>query len=171
MITVREISVLVPSEARAGEQVVNVALDEAALAKINAARERALKGEDFATLVTEFSQSGSKANGGLIGPLNLNELAEGLRKLLGPMKTGEIAEPLRTPTGYQLLKVELKDESTVEPFEVVRNQVGDKVQGERSQVEMLKFVESLRGQAIIEWKDEDLKKLYEQYRASQKKVD
>ncbi|MBK9241143.1 MAG: SurA N-terminal domain-containing protein [Acidobacteria bacterium] len=79
MITVREISVLVPSEARAGEQVVNVALDEAALAKINAARERALKGEDFATLVTEFSQSGSKANGGLIGPLNLNELAEGLR--------------------------------------------------------------------------------------------
>ncbi|MBK9243079.1 MAG: peptidyl-prolyl cis-trans isomerase [Acidobacteria bacterium] len=171
MITVREISVLVPSEARAGEQVVNVALDEAALAKINAARERALKGEDFATLVTEFSQSGSKANGGLIGPLNLNELAEGLRKLLGPMKTGEIAEPLRTPTGYQLLKVELKDESTVEPFEAVRNQVGDKVQGERRQVEMLKFVESLRAQAIIEWKDEDLKKLYEQYRASQKKVD
>ena len=86
------------------------------------------------------------------------------------MKTGEIAEPLRTPTGYQLLKVELKDESTVEPFEAVRNQVGDKVQGERRQVEMLKFVESLRAQAIIEWKDEDLKKLYEQYRASQKKV-
>ncbi|MSO49092.1 MAG: hypothetical protein EXQ49_04200 [Acidobacteria bacterium] len=171
MITVREISVLGTSEARAGEQVVNVALDEAALDKIKAARERALKGEDFAALVTEFSQSGSKSNGGLIGPLNLNELAEGLRKLLGPMKTGEIAEPLRTPTGYQLLKVELKDESTVESFEAVRNQVGDKVQGERGQVEMLKFVESLRGQAIIEWKDEDLKKLYEQYRASQKKVD
>ncbi len=171
MITVREISVLVPSEARAGEQVVNVAIDEAAHDKVKEARARALKGEDFAALVTEFSQSGSKANGGLIGPLNLNELAEGLRKLLGPMKTGEIAEPLRTPTGYQLLKVELKDESTVEPFEAVRNQVSDKVQGERGQVEMIKFVESLRGQAIIEWKDEDLKKLYDQYRASQKKAD
>ena len=49
--------------------------------------------------------------------------------------------------------------------------MADKVQGERGQVEMLKFVESLRGQAIIEWKDDDLKKLYDQYRASQKKVD
>jgi hypothetical protein len=35
---------------------------------------------------------------------------------------------------------------------------------------MARFVESLRGQAIIEWKDEDLRKMYEQYRASQKKV-
>jgi hypothetical protein len=51
--------------------------------------------------VTEYSQSGSKANGGLIGPLNLNELAEGLRTVLGPLKTGDIAEPIRTPVGYQ----------------------------------------------------------------------
>ena len=170
MITVREISVLVPSEARSGEQVVNVALDEAALTKVKTARERALKGEDFATLVTEMSQSGSKANGGLIGPLNLNELAESLQKLLAPLRTGDIAEPIRTPVGYQLLKVELKDEAAVQPFEAVRAEVSNKVQGERGDVEMAKFVEALRGQAIIEWKDEDLKKMYEQYRAQQKKA-
>lgn len=170
MITVREISVLVPSEARSGEQVVNAAVDEAALEKVKSARARALKGEDFAALVAEMSQSGSKANGGLIGPLNLNELAEGLQKVLGPLKTGDIAEPIRTPVGYQLLKVELKEEATVLPFEAVRNEVSNKVQQERGQVEMLKFVESLRAQAIIEWKDEDLRKMYEQYRAQQKKV-
>jgi parvulin-like peptidyl-prolyl isomerase len=170
MITVREISVLVPSEARSGEQVVNVAVDEAALEKVKSAKARALKGEDFAALVAEMSQSGSKANGGLIGPLNLAELAEGLQKILGPLKTGDIAEPIRTPVGYQLLKVELKDEATVQPFEAVRNEVSMKVQSERSQVEMLKFVEALRAQAIIEWKDEDLKKMYEQYRAQQKKA-
>lgn len=169
MITVREISVLVPSEARSGEQVVNVAVDEAAHEKVKSARERALKGEDFAALVAEMSQSGSKANGGLIGPLNLHELAEGLQKILGPLKTGDIAEPIRTPVGYQLLKVESKDDASVQPFEAVRNEVSNKVQGERSQVEMGKFVESLRAQAIIEWKDEGLKKLYEQYRAQQKK--
>jgi peptidyl-prolyl cis-trans isomerase SurA len=168
MITVREITVLVPSEARSGEQVVNVAVDEAALEKVKSARARALKGEDFAALVTEMSQSGSKANGGLIGPLNLNELAEGLQKLLGPLKTGDIAEPIRTPAGYQLLKVEMKDEATVQPFESVRNDVTMKVQNDRLQVEMEKFVDSLRGQAIIEWKDEDLKRMYEQYRASKK---
>jgi parvulin-like peptidyl-prolyl isomerase len=165
MITVREITVLVPSEARSGEQVVNVAVDEAALEKVKSARARALKGEDFAALVTELSQSGSKANGGLIGPLNLNELAEGLQKLLTPLKTGDIAEPIRTPNGYQLLKVELKDEATVQPFDEVRTEVTNKVQQERGNVEMKKFVDSLRGQAIIEWKDEDLKRMYEQYRA------
>lgn len=170
MITVREITVLVPSEARSGEQVVNVAVDEAALEKVKAARARALKGEDFAALVNEISQSGSKANGGLIGPLNLNELAEGLQKLLGPLKTGDITEPIRTPTGYQLLKVELKDEATVQPFDAVRNDVTGRVQNERAQTEMKKFVDSLRGQAIIEWKDDDLKRMYEQYMTSRKAV-
>lgn len=170
MVTIREISVLVPSEARSGEQVVNVAVEEAAHDKVKDARARALKGEDFAALVAEMSQSGSKANGGLIGPLNLNELAEGLQKILGSLKTGEIAEPIRTPMGYQLLKVELKDDASVQPFETVRNEVSNKVQGERSQVEMAKFVEALRGQAIIEWKDDGLKKMYEQYIALQKKA-
>jgi len=169
MITVREISVLVPSETRAGEQVINVAADEAAEAKVKAARERALKGEDFTALVTEFSQSGSKANGGLIGPLNLNELAESLQKILSPLKAGDIAEPIRTPVGYQLLKVEAKDENTLEPFEKVRNDVAGKVQGTRRDAETAKFLDGLRGQAIIEWKDDDMKKLYEQYRAQQKK--
>lgn len=170
MITVREISVLVPTEARAGEQVVNAAVEEAALEKVNNARGRALKGEDFAALVAEMSQSGSKANGGLIGPLNLNELAEGLQKILAPLKTGEIAEPIRTPVGYQLLKIELKDDASVQPFEAVRTDVSNRVQGERSQAEMGKFVEALRAQAIIEWKDEDLRKVYEQYYASRKKA-
>jgi parvulin-like peptidyl-prolyl isomerase len=170
MITVREISVLVAGETRAGEAVVNVAADEAAAAKVKTARERALKGEDYAALVTEFSESGSKANGGLIGPLNLNELSVGLQKLLGPLKTGDIAEPIRTPVGYQLLKVESKDDSAVEPFEKVRLDVSQRVQGQRGQVEMGKYLEALREQAIIEWKDDDLRKLYEQYKAAQKKA-
>lgn len=169
MITVREISVLVPSEARSGEQVVNAAVDEAAHEKVKNARARALKGEDFASLVAELSQSGSKANGGLIGPLNLNELAEGLQKVLGPLKTGDIAEPIRTPVGYQLLKVESKDDSSVQPFESVRNDVAMKVQNARTEVEMAKYVEGLRTQAIIEWKDEGLKQMYQIFIASQKK--
>jgi len=166
-VTVREISVTVPAQARAGERVINVAVDEAAHNKIKEAYDRAKKGEDFAALVEEYSQSGSKANGGLIGPLNLSELAEGLRTLLGPLKTGAIAEPIRTALGYQLLKVELKDDASVEPFEAVRSQVADKVQSMRIQAETVKFVNSLREQAIIEWKDEDLRKMYEQFRASQ----
>lgn len=170
MVTVREISVLVPTETQLGQRVVNVAADEAAKAKIDEARERALKGEDFAALVTEYSESGSKANGGLIGPLNLAELAESLQAVLKPLKTGDIAEPIRTPVGFQLLKVESKTEAAVEPFESVRAEVTNMVQQSRAEVEMTKYLESLREQAIIEWKDQDLKKLYEQFMQQQKKV-
>jgi len=169
LMTLREIFIAVPTEVVGGQESFNVAADEAALAKITTARERALKGEDFAALVNEFSESGSKANGGLIGPVNLNELAEALRTRLEPLKTGEIDKPIRTAKGYQLLKVDSRTESTVEPFEKVRNDIGNRVAQSRGDELLEKYLEVMRAQAIIEWKDDELKKLYEQYRAQQKK--
>jgi hypothetical protein len=44
------------------------------------------------------------------------------------------------------------------------------VMQERSTVLMDAYLDSMREQAIIEWKDAELKKMYEQYRASQKKT-
>lgn len=168
LMTLREIFISVPTEMRDGQEVFNAAADEAAQKKMTDIRERAVKGEDFAALVTEFSESGSKANGGLIGPINLAELAEGLRKRLEPLKTGEVDQPIRTPKGYQLLKVESKSEAAPQAFEQVRNEIGNKVAQQRGQALMEKYLEGMRAQAIIEWKDEELKKLYEQHLAAQK---
>lgn len=169
MVTLREIFIAVPTETRGTEVVFNQAVDEAAQAKIAAIRERALRGEDYVALVTETSESGSKANGGLIGPINLNELAESLRSRLEPLKAGDITEPLRTPKGYQLLKIEARTAAEPEPYEAVRAQVGDKVYQARLATEQTKYLEGLRGQAIIEWKDEELKTLYEKFHAERKK--
>ncbi len=170
MMTLREIFISVPTETQGGVTGFNQAADEAAQKKILQARERALKGEDFTALVNEYSESGSKANGGLIGPINLNELAEALRKRLEPLKTGDIDEPIRTPKGYQLLKVESKSEAQPEPFEKVRNDIGNRVAQERGQALMETYLEGMRAQAIIEWKDEELKTMYEQHLASRKKT-
>jgi parvulin-like peptidyl-prolyl isomerase len=170
LLTLREIFVAVPTQNIGGQDQFSAAADEAALAKITAARERALKGEDFAALVAEYSESGSKANGGLVGPVNLNELAESLRTRLAPLKTGDIDEPIRTPKGYQLLKVESRPESTLEPFDKVRNDIGIRVSEARLQELMSEYLDGMRAQAIIEWKDEELQKMYEQYMAQQKKT-
>lgn len=169
MVTLREIFIAVPTETRGTEVVFNQAVDEAAQTRIKAIRERALKGEDFTALVTEVSESGSKANGGLIGPINLNELAESLRSRLEPLKAGEITEPLRTPKGYQLLKIETRTAAEPEPYEAVRMQVGEKVYRDRMMVEQEKYLSGLRSQAIIEWKDEELKILYERFHTERKK--
>jgi parvulin-like peptidyl-prolyl isomerase len=170
MVTLREIFVSVPTEVRDGATGSTVSADEAALAKITQARERALKGEDFAALVNEYSESGSKANGGLIGPINLNELADTLKQRLSALKTGEIDQPMRTPKGYQLLKVESRTDAEPRPFDQVRNEIGNKVFQERGEVMMAAYLDDMREQAIIEWKDDELKQMYEQYRASKKKA-
>ena len=64
-LTLREILITVPTS----DKGVNVAEDDAAQAKAEELRKRLEGGEPFAQLASEVSDSGSKANGGLIGPI------------------------------------------------------------------------------------------------------
>jgi parvulin-like peptidyl-prolyl isomerase len=157
VITARELLVSVPTDPRG----VNAALDEEARAKAERLRARALGGESFEKLVTEASDSSSKTNGGLVGPINENDIDPTLRKALEPMKEGDVSEVLRTQRGYLLLKLETKTGATVQPFEKVREEVGNRVGEGKSQGETAKYLAKLRAQAIIEWKSPELKKLYE----------
>lgn len=164
-VTIRELLIPVASEAREGGQSFNVAEDEAALEKIRKARERAMAGESFEALVQELSDSPSKANGGLIGPIVVNELSDALQKTIAALEPGGVSEPLRTPRGYQLLKLESRSVPAVQAFDDVRDLIADKIAAEKSAVERVKFIERLREQAIIEWKNDELKQLYEQHLA------
>ena len=158
-VTLREIFIEVP----AGAGGVSVALDDETKKKIEDVRARALKGEDFTKLVAEVSMSPSKANGGLIGPFSQADMSPQLVALLEKMKAGDVTNPIRTPKGYQLFKLESLKAQALQPFDSVRDLIADKVAGARTQVEMRKFLTRLRSQAIIEWKNEELKKAYEKY--------
>ncbi len=160
-ITVREIFVEVPVVTQGGQAGFSAGADDEAKAKIAAARERALKGEDFVKIVTEVSDAGSKANGGLIGPVVISELSETIAKTVAPLKAGEISEPIRTPRGYMLFKLESRSEEGVEPFDKVREAVMQRIYDERIDGETDKHIEKLRAQALIEWKDDIYKVMYE----------
>lgn len=161
-ITIRDIFVSVPTTA-AG---VNVAVDDEAQKKVADIRARVAKGEDFTKLVAEVSESPSKANGGLIGPINVSELAPQVRTIIDKLKVGEVSDAIRTPNGYQLIKLETRSEAAPEAFEAVRDQIAEKVGSSRMDGEQKKYIEKLRAQAIIEWKNDDLKKMYEQKMAA-----
>jgi len=156
-VMLREILIEVP----ASDRGVNVAQDDAAKAKAEEIRQRLLKGEPFPRLVAEESAAASKANGGLIGPINLAEVSTSLQQMIDKMKPGDITTPIRTNRGVQILKLETLKPSAIQPFESVRDLVADKVHDSRQQTEVRKFLSKVRGQALIEWKNEELKKLYE----------
>ena len=156
-VTLREIFVEVPST----EGNVNAARDQEGQKKIADARARVLKGDDFAKVAAEMSDSPSKANGGIIGPFAHSEMSPQLQQMVDKMKPGEITQAIRTPRGYQIFKLESVKVQALQPFDSVRDLISEKVAGARTQIEMRKFLSRLRTQAIIEWKNEELKKAYE----------
>jgi parvulin-like peptidyl-prolyl isomerase len=161
-VTVREILVEVPTtKNQQGQQSVNVAAEDAAMEKTKSIRARILAGEDFGKVAAEVSDSASKANGGLIGPLALAQLSTPLQETFQKMKIGEVTEPIRTPRGFQILKLETLKPAEVQPFESVRDLAADKVHSARQESEFRKFMTRVRGQALIEWKNDELKKAYD----------
>jgi parvulin-like peptidyl-prolyl isomerase len=164
-ITLREILVEIPA-LKAGQ--MNVAAEEEAKAKAEAIRARVVGGEDFAKVVGEVSDAASKANGGLIGPIKTADIDPNFLKILEAMKVGDVTEPIRTPRGYQILKLESETKGVLQPFDKARDLIADKVYASKQRTEMAKYIEKLRDQAIIEWKNEDLKKMYDDYLASHK---
>jgi peptidyl-prolyl cis-trans isomerase SurA len=161
-VTLREILIEVPVSTQKGQSAINVAAEDDARANATAIRGRLLKGEDFATVAAEVSAAPSKATGGLIGPIDIPELSEGLQKLLKTMKPGEITPPIRAARGFQILKLETIKEASVDSFDGVRDIVAERVHGDRQRQEIRKFLTRVRSQALIEWKNPELKKAYEQ---------
>ena len=161
-LTLREILVNVPGS----DKGINVAADDQARMKAEDMKKRADGGELFAKLAADYSDSPSKANGGLIGPINRSELSPELLKEITPLKVGQTTRVLRTTRGYQIIKLESRSETVVPQLEAVRNQVADRVFREKGRPELAKYLQKLRDQAIIEWKNDDLKKAYDVFLAN-----
>jgi parvulin-like peptidyl-prolyl isomerase len=165
-VTLREIFIEVPVTDRG----VNAAEDDAAKAEAEQVRKRLVSGEPFAQLAAAVSDAPSKANGGLIGPIQRDELAEGLQKMLDGMKVGDLTDVVRTPRGYQILKLESRTETKIRTFDEARSDISNKVGETKITGERLKYLDRLRGQATITWRNDELKRAYELALAARQKA-
>jgi len=158
-ITLREIFVAVPGDGT----TLNVGADEAAREKALDIRRRALEGgESYEKLASDLSDAPSRANAGLIGPLSLNDLSADVRKMIEPMKVGEITAVLRGQKGYQILKLESMSAAETTPFDKARDDISNRVFSDKRNEEFQKYLVKLRAQAIIEWKNPELKRAYDE---------
>ena len=160
--TLREILISVP-EAAAG---VNLVADQQARTKATAVLERLSGGEDFGLVAAEVSDSASKANGGLIGPLQLSQLSGSVQKTIGILEVGDVSEVIPNVQGYQILKLEARTDDIVRPFEEVRENILTSVFNGRRLEEYEKYLDGLRDTATIEWKSGELQEAHDQFRAN-----
>lgn len=161
-VTLREILITVPAEAG----TFNVARDGQAQARAESALARVRAGgEAFEAVVDELSDAASRANGGLIGPIALADLATAVRTRIEELEVGEVGGIERTAAGYQILKLESSTAAAPAPFDEVREQIVDNVFNERRLQALDRYLSTLRSDAIIEWKDDGLKRLYDRHLA------
>ena len=108
MVTLREILLEIPDLRPVGstQPMINVAQEEVAKAKIEVIRARVVGGEDFGLVAGEVSEAPSKATGGLIGPILLDELATMFAEVVTTLEVGAVSAPMRTTSGYHLIKLE-----------------------------------------------------------------
>ena len=161
MVTLREILIAAPAE----ETGVNNFADQQARAEAQSVRERLLAGDDFNAVAVSVSDAPSRANGGLIGPIQRSEISEMIQQVIAPLAVGDLSEAMKTPQGYQILKLEMRTEPAPRPFSEVRDDISNNVFNDRRLAEYNRYLGILRNDAIIEWKNEDLREAYEVYRA------
>ena len=159
--TLREILIAVPEDVDG----VNAGTDEEGRVVAQTVAARLRDGEDFATVAEEVSESPSRSNGGLIGPLLLVDYSETIQELIVSLSVDEVADPVRTPQGYQVVMLEARTDDVAQPFDEVRDQISTNVFNDRRLEEYSQYLDSLRDEAIIEWKNEELGQLYEVYLA------
>jgi peptidyl-prolyl cis-trans isomerase SurA len=165
-VMLREIAVNVPTDARG----VNAAADDAAKARAEEIRKRITGGEAFDKVAAEVSDSASKANGGLIGPLNVTDLSADFRKIIEGLKPGDMTSVIRTQRGYQILKLESATPTKILEFEKARDQISERVFTDKRRDEFQRYLVKLRAQAIIDWRNQDVKRAYEEGLAQQPKA-
>jgi peptidyl-prolyl cis-trans isomerase SurA len=165
-VTVRELAVAVaaaPPPGRSGQMAFlpsAAANDQAAAQKIAELRQRAVAGEDFQKLIAEASDSPTKASGGLI-EIKVADVSDLIRGELDKLQPGGITAPIKTPRGYMLLKLESRTATEKLPFEEVRESIEQKIGTERLDAEVLKYLRNVRAQALMDWKRDDLRLMYE----------
>ncbi|HUV21403.1 MAG TPA: SurA N-terminal domain-containing protein [Gammaproteobacteria bacterium] len=118
--------------------------DAAALAKINAIRDRIIAGENFAELATELSEDPvSAADGGSLGEVGRGDMVPTFESALFALKLGELGEPVKTAFGWHLIQVNTITGGEVQSYDSVKSALADEIKSGLAEVQIFELVERL----------------------------
>ena len=145
----REIVVVLPDAA-------DVATRERLKARAVEAYERAKRGDDFAKLVTEFSEAPTREKEGDLGEVAKGELLPALDGGVFRSDAGAVVGPIETRFGYHVLKVEQRLPSEVPSFDAVKDRLRREASEETFQRDYQSYIDRLRKEAFVEVYEKNL---------------
>jgi peptidyl-prolyl cis-trans isomerase C len=120
-----------------------------ARAKAEAARQRALAGEDFAELARELSEGPAAPNGGDLGFFTQGQTAPAFAAAAFALEPGGISPVVRTPFGLHVIKCEEKRPAGQLSFDEVSDHVRNLLVQKKTGQNVGKLVESLADKATV----------------------
>jgi len=106
-------------------------------------------GEDFVAVVKELSEAGTRANGGLLGPLKGEDLSPQLAANAFELAVGEISEVMETPYGFHIIYIESRRDRSVLSLDEVREQLREFLEDQAFSEQIAAFMTRMRDNS--EW--------------------
>lgn len=139
---VREIILLIPDDA-------NETTIQELERRARVAYDRALGGEPFDALVSEFSESPSREQGGDIGLVERGELLPVLDSGVFASDAGSIVGPIRTRYGIHVLSVERRLPSEIPAFDEIKERLREEENEAAFQRDLEAYLENLKQNVLV----------------------
>jgi len=110
---------------------------------------RLKKGEDFAKLAREYSTDATASQGGDVGYTPRGQLVAEYENAAFKMEPGQISDLIRTQFGFHIIKLTEKKNAGLASLTEVQKELAEFLKNQKSESELGKLVEQMRGQAEI----------------------
>lgn len=124
----------------------------AAKRRAESARALVKDGQDFKEVAKKFSELPSAVDGGDLGVLHLDDLAQVTRATIEGLKPGELSDIVETSGDYQFFKILPGDDGAAKSasFEKVKEEIREKLYQEKLKAAYADWVKKLRESAYIQ---------------------
>jgi peptidyl-prolyl cis-trans isomerase C len=145
-----------PESIRASEIIIMVdpkadaAKKEEARKKLEDIQKRLQKGEDFAKLAKDFSQSADAAQGGDLGIVPKGRMPKAFDDAAFSLKPGEVSGIVETDLGFQLIKVQEKTPEKAVPFKDVEEKIRQHLENQKVKQRVDEYLNEVKKTAKIE---------------------
>src|SRR6266436_4563293 len=117
--------------------------------KAETALKRVQDGEDFGEIAKRLSDGSTKTQGGFLGIYKRGELSKELEDRVFKMKRNELTEVMETKQGFLVLQVLEHYDEGEQSLSKVKNEISDKIYGQRMEPAMREYLKTLREQSYV----------------------